>query len=376
MGIFHGENLDSAIAHELFEDINDHYRISENALIMLDREPQDSELLNALFRSVHTIKGDLGVVGFAPAMPLVTAIEELLALMRAGSLAYTPTLSDLLLLVLDRVRRFVDAFRSDGFIEYDASAEQSLSGRIAGLGAVDEPRRDALAAAIIRELDPSVVIDDSGDGDWSHQGGGRPDTPFYEDDEDVAFFRQLMEPVETRSRYWRGRGDRILRMALILNQLGGSPVDEKQLAVAAYAHDFGMAFMPLALLHKQTVLSNDEILLLRSHVQISAHLLQHMEKWAPARQIVLHHHEAANGTGYPFGLREREICTGAKILAVADTFDAMTHQRAYDSHQKRPIIRAVKEINDLSGKQLSPGWVEIFNQAVQPVLIAHRIKRL
>lgn len=374
MSVFHGENLDAAIAKELFEDINEHYLFSEDALIRLDREHDDIELLHALFRSVHTIKGDLSVVGFSPAIPLITAIEDLLSLMRNGSLAYTTMISDLLLLVLDIVRTYVEKFLEQGFIEYDGRQVDSLSQKISALGALEPAQRDAQAAEIIREIDPSVIIDSS---ELSAQ-----ELPVdnvlgeynLEDDEDLLFFRQMMVPVERRSQYWIGRSDRILKLALILNQLGGSPVDERQLAVAVYAHDFGMAFMPLDLLHKQTVLSNDDIQLLRSHVQISAHLLQHMPRWSAAREIVLQHHEASNGTGYPFGMREKEVCTGAKILAVADTFDAMTHQRAYASHQKRPIIRAVKEINDLSGRQLSPVWVEVFNRAVQPVLLAHRAK--
>lgn len=373
MSLFHGENLDEAIAAELFEDINDHYQISEDALISLDRQPHDVELLNSLFRSVHTIKGDLSVVGFSPALPLINAIEDLLGLMRSGELDYTPLISDLLLLVLDRIRTFVDEFRNRGLLEYDQFQVDDLGRRISLLGPMEPGQRESEAAAIIRAIDPSVAVDS---GDFISRQQRLDELVDFDiaGEEDLDFFRQLIVPIEERSRYWAERCDRILRMALILNQLGGKPVDEKQLAAAVYVHDFGMAFMPMELLHKQSVLSNDEIQLLRSHVQISAHLLQHMPRWAAAREIVLQHHEAANGTGYPFGLREKEICAGAKILAIADTFDAMTHSRAYSSHQKRPIIRAVKEINDLSGRQLATSWVEVFNQAVQPVLLAHRAR--
>lgn len=374
MNQFRGEQLDSDIASELFEDINEHYRISEQALIELDRNPADVELVHTLFRSVHSMKGNLGIVGFSPAMPLVTAIEDLLGFMRHGSLEYSPTLSDLLLLVLDQVRSYVEAFRVGGSLEYDPQQVEQLGQAISALGDLPDDQRDAGAAAIIRQIDPSVVIVESELEDTQQPGSQVLREYDLQDDEDLRFFRAMITPVEKRSHYWIGRGDRILKMAFILNKLGGQPVDEKQLALAVYVHDFGMAFMPLELLHKQSVLSNDEIQLLRSHVEVSAHLLEHMPRWSVAREIVMQHHEAANGTGYPIGLRENEICEGAKILAVADTFDAMTHQRAYATHQSRPIIRAVKEINDLSGRQLSPRWVEIFNQAVQPVLIAHRIK--
>ena len=382
MGVFQCDELDLAVVHELVEDINDHYQISEDALLKLDRRPDDRELIMSLFRSVHTIKGDLGVVGFTPASPLLNAVEDVLGLLREGELHYSPLISDLILLVLDRVRNYVDSFKSYGFVEYDQSQVEALSQQI--IAVVDEvhrngeqPLQQQKIADVIRQLDPSVEITEEESADntrllvdsfLSNLGLTR--------DEDVEFFRNIMDPVERRSQYWQGRSDRILKMALILNQLGGSPVDEKQLAVAVYVHDFGMAFMPLELLHKEATLSNTEILLLRSHVTSSAHLLQFMEYWQPAREIVLQHHEAANGSGYPYGLREKEICDGAKILAIADTFDALTHQRAYSAHQKRPVIRAVKEVNECAGKQLSASWVEIFNKAVQPVILAHRARQL
>jgi HD-GYP domain-containing protein (c-di-GMP phosphodiesterase class II) len=188
--------------------------------------------------------------------------------------------------------------------------------------------------------------------------------------EDLEFFRDMMEPIESRSRYWQGRADRILKMVLILNKQIGKPVDERQLTAAVYVHDFGMAFIPPELLHKEGVLSDHEISLLRSHVQSSAHLLQHMPKWQQAKEMVLQHHEAVNGSGYPYGLREREICEGAKIIAVADSFDAITHQRAYGAHLKTSVLKAIKDINDCGGRQLSLYWVEVFNQVVEPVITA------
>jgi HD-GYP domain-containing protein (c-di-GMP phosphodiesterase class II) len=376
MGVFHCEDLDSVVVHELIEDIKDHYAISERALLSLDRQPDDAELIHSLFRSVHTIRGDLGIVGFSPAMPLMTAVEDLLAMLREGSIQYSPMISDLVLLILDRVSGFVDSFRAQGFVEYDQEQVAELARRIGAITLSRAADRQQLIAEVIRLLDPTVVIDADQTADTSRQSHHALLSELgLAEDQDLVFFRDLMGPVEQRSHYWLGRSDRILKMALILNELGGKPVDDKQMAVAVYAHDFGMAFMPLELLHKDGTLSNTEILLLRSHVQSSAQLLQYMGKWQVAREIVLQHHEASNGSGYPYGLREKEICEGAKILAVADTFDAMTHQRAYMTHQKRPIIRAVKEINDCAGKHLSPRWVAVFNQAVQPVLLAHRARQ-
>ena len=382
MGVFQCDELDQSIIHELIEDIEDHYEQSERALIQLDRQPGNGELILSLFRSVHTIKGDLGIVGFSPAMPLMNSVEDLLGLLREGRIDYTPMISDLVLLVLDRVRSFVDAFKTNGFIEYDQQQVQEFSAHINAITTEIAEGSTGVAleqqvAGVIRLLDPSVIVDTDNSAD-----GSRLQTDDFLSElglaghSDLSFFRDLMEPVEKRSKYWHGRSDRILKMALILNKLGGSPVAEEQMAVAVYVHDFGMAFMPLELLHKTQTLTNTEIQLLRSHVQSSAQLLQFMQCWLPAKEIVLQHHEMSNGSGYPYGLREKEISPGAKILAIADSFDAMTHQRAYATHQKRPIIRAVNEINNCSGKQLSPFWVEVFNQALQPVLLTHRARQI
>ncbi len=374
MDTFQPGGLDPVTVNHLLEGINEHYKISETMLFELDRYPDNSELIHTLFRSVHTIKGNLLVVGFYPATDLMTSTENMLTLLDEGDFEFSPIISDLVLLVLDRIRCMVEDFCNKGLVTFDTRWLSSLSTKIDEISASRGLVQQKLIGQTIRLLDPAVIVNvgtaDSNDRkvtqDTFLQNLG------FENDKDVQFFRDLMAPVEKRSQYWQGRGDRILKMALLLNKLGGSPIDNKQLAIAVYVHDFGMAFMPVELLHKEGFLIDSEIILLRSHVQSSVHLLAHMPKWAPAKEIILQHHEAVNGSGYPFGLQDKEICDGAKILAIADTFDALTHQRAYVSHQKRPIIRAVSEINICAGHQLSEYWVDVFNRAVQPIINAHR----
>lgn len=373
MALFESDTLDAELIFDLIDEINEHYLVSEKLLLELERQPANAELLRSLFRAVHTIKGDLGAVGFAPMVPLVSAVETLLERLRQGDMTYTPLLSDLVLLMLDRVRRFVDGCRQHGGADYDEALLARLTAAIRRVDGQPPELQNRLLAEAIRLLDPGVQSEAGAadeyrltDDDFLRRIGLEPD-------DDLRFFRDLMDPVERRSRYWQGRCDRIVKLALVLNEQAGRPVDSQQLAAAVYVHDFGMSFVPLDLLHKPATLSDGEILLLRSHVQGSSHLLQLMPRWQAAREMVLQHHEASNGLGYPYGLREREICEGAKIIAVADTFDALTHQRAYPHHQKRPILRAVREINDCAGRQLSPAWVAVFNRVVDPLLAAHRV---
>lgn len=184
-------------------------------------------------------------------------------------------------------------------------------------------------------------------------------------DADVQFCLTLMQAIEQRSRYWQGRGLRLLHLTLAINQQGGRVVDPAQLAVATCLHDLGMAFLPLHVLHKESRLSREEVQHIRSHPRLGHDLLRRLERWEDAAEIVLHHQEHADGQGYPRGLREVEIHPGALILAIADTFDARTHERAYQTLSKRPRLRAILEINNLAGRQFSAHWVEVFNHTLQ-----------
>lgn len=80
--------------------------------------------------------------------------------------------------------------------------------------------------------------------------------------------------------------------------------------------------------------------------------------------MVEQHHERYDGGGYPCGLGQNAICHGAKIIAIADTFEAMSHARA-DGREKRPMLRVVAEVNAHSGGQFDPIWVEIFNRVIR-----------
>ena len=185
---------------------------------------------------------------------------------------------------------------------------------------------------------------------------------------DVLFFRDLMQTIERRSNYWAGRGDRIAKLAMYINDIAGNPIEEDQLAVASYVHDFGMAFMPLKILHKGDALSEIEFNLMRSHVYKSARLLEHLDQWDMARKIVMQHHERTDGTGYPLGLKEEGICEGAKLLAIIDTYDAMTHSRAHNEDNLLSKKEAVIAINRSAKGQFSMKWVRHFNQGMTSML--------
>lgn len=375
MQTFVPDDLEEDILFDLMEEINELYESSEQTLIELELRPEDNELQRALFRSIHTIKGDLGLVNFSPMLPLLQHVEDLLDYLRKGQIAYTSNMSDLVLLTMDRVKAFVESVMAQGTAEYDDTLHQQLVLAISRITPDNGSEHEKRLTEAVLLLNPALdVVTDEDDPENIQikkpilAATGIPKDMSNEKKLDVLFFRDLMQTIERRSNYWTGRGDRIAKLALHINSLAGKPIEESQLAVASYVHDFGMAFMPLKLLHKHEALSDIEFNLMRSHVYKSSRLLEHLEQWDLARKIVMQHHERTDGTGYPLGLKEVDICDGAKLLAIVDTYDAMTHPRAHNEATQLSKKEAVIAINRNAKGQFSLKWVRLFNQAMTQLL--------
>ncbi len=379
MQTFTPEDLDDDILNDLLEEINELYEASEQTLIELELRPEDNELQRSLFRSVHTIKGDLGLVSFTPMMPLLQHVEDLLDYLRKGQIKYTSTMSDLVLLTMDRVKIFVEGCFTKGSAEYDPELYKNLVDHVSKISPDNAALHEKLLADAVLLLDPSLDVGEanaeqvaSGQSTPSRSvtlaNTGIPKGLSNEKQMDILFFRELMKPIEKRSMYWEGRGDRIAKLAFYINNLAGKPIEEDQLAVACYVHDFGMAFMPLKILHKRDKLEENEFNLMRSHVYKSSRLLEHLDQWNGARKIVMQHHERIDGNGYPLGVKDEDICEGAKLLAILDTFDALTHTRAHNGHVKHPKKKAVIEINRVGEGQFCKTWMGHFNRGMAGLL--------
>ncbi|WP_158970850.1 HD-GYP domain-containing protein [Paraglaciecola sp. L3A3] len=377
MQTFKPEDLDEDILTDLLEEINELYEASEQILIELELKPEDNELQRSLFRAIHTIKGDLGLVSFSPLIPLLQHSEDLLDYLRKGQIQYTSNMSDLVLLTMDRVKIFVQSCIQAGYTEYDENLFSQLVTHIKRITPDNTPQHERLLAEAVLLLDPS--LDFGLDSDERKQQNnsepavsiattGIPKSISGDNRNDLVFFRELMKPIEKRSKYWDGRGDRIAQLAGYINKIAGNLIDEEQLAVACYMHDFGMAFMPIEILHKSSKLNDAEFNLMRSHVYKSARLLENLTQWNEARKIVMQHHERLDGSGYPLGLKGEDICEGAKLLAILDTFNAITHARAQDNHKQRPKKKAVIEINHIAKGQFCPKWMRAFNRGMGTLL--------
>lgn len=353
---------DPDMLDDLMEEISELYQSSEATLIELESQPTDVELQRSLFRAIHTIKGDLGLVNFEPIIPLVSHVEDLLDYLRNGKIEYTSIMSDLVLLTMDRVEQFVEQVIQQGEIEFDDELYSQLETQINKIKPDNKSAHSELLSNAVILLDPSLKMN------GQHAPSAEPAqlALTIEDElkDDLEFFRQVMLPIERRSRYWNGRAERIAKLCLYVNEVAGTIVPEEQLIAACYVHDFGMAFVSHELLHKQEPLTKEERQVLHEHIDGSARLLKHLPNWQEALKIVVQHHERSDGSGYPLGLKEHEICDGAKLLALADSYEALTHERAHISHVKRPMRRAITELNADADKLFSPVWMEHFNKAM------------
>ena len=359
--------LDDDLLFDVIDEVTVLCEESAATLTMLGREPDNRELLDKLFRSIHTIKGRYRYGAYLAFIAPVGAVEDILAMMREGTLEYNSVISDLLLIILDQVKSFICECEEVGYVEYDPGMYLLATQVIAKVRPDNIGEHDALLTKSLLILEPSLADDsenellvqefDDLNINWAN-----------EVEPDLVFFHSIMKPVEERVDHWEGRSSRQLKLALLLNQFAGKPVDEQQLRVAVYLHDIGMSLLPLAVLRKTAPLSELEVGRVRGHVQRGVSFLSEMPHWSEASRFIHEHHERVDGQGYPRGLSHDEISHGGKILALVDAFEAMTHERAKQRHKKRPIAHALREINHVSGSQFCPYWVGVLNQVMASML--------
>lgn len=134
--------------------------------------------------------------------------------------------------------------------------------------------------------------------------------------------------------------------------------DIEDIGKAALLHDLGKICVPDRILMKADKLSKEEMDVIRRHPLDGARIVESVEPIRHAREIIRHHHECYDGTGYPNGLKGAQIPLGSRIISVADAFGAMTTDRPY--RKALSIKKAVEELITNSGAQFDPDIVEIF----------------
>ncbi|TDB39899.1 MAG: HD domain-containing protein [Actinobacteria bacterium] len=170
--------------------------------------------------------------------------------------------------------------------------------------------------------------------------------------------KALALALETKDPYSGGGTERVLSYATAMGDAFGLPGDQREaLRVAALLHDIGMAATGEPVGSLQRPLSTVEHGLLKLHPQIAAEILQELPALRAVVPIVYHHHEWFDGHGYGGGLSGESIPLGARILAVADAYVAMTSERPYRHAMSQQ--QAVAELTDKAGAQFDPAVVAV-----------------
>ncbi len=374
MRVASNDEIEHDLLEDFFYDFTEKYQHCEDVLIQLERTPNDIEKTRDLFRSVHTIKGNLIYIGLKDLSPLLQSVEDLLEGVRSGSIAYDDSLSDVVLLAMDKTKLLIDENIHHHACDISQQDFDSICVSIRDIAsATPQTRPDAIIYAL-SQLDPQASLPSP-----VHIPQKTPNDDFLLEMtsmgisicEDLRFINGLIVPLEDRSQYWQGNTYRVAQLAIRMNQQANQLVTPNQLLMAALIHDIAMPFLPIELLHKKASFGDAERDHMRAHVSHSVHLLKSMGGWEEAAEIVLQHHERCDGSGYPSALTRTQICAGAKILAIADTFNACRYARAYRTEQKRPLIRAILEINRQSGSQFDDSWVQVFNQVAKQTMTLH-----
>ncbi|WP_210951476.1 HD-GYP domain-containing protein, partial [Streptomyces sp. MK37H] len=178
-----------------------------------------------------------------------------------------------------------------------------------------------------------------------------------------ATIRALVQAVDIKDRYTRGHSERVGRAsAMIARELGMSGDRLEAVRIAGILHDVGKLGVPTRLLRKNGPLTPDERRVIELHPEYGDEMVRGIGFLGEARAAILHHHERLDGSGYPYGLTGAQIPEFARVVAVADAFDAMTSTRTY--RRARPVPTAVKELKRCAGSQFDPRMVRALTLAL------------
>lgn len=180
----------------------------------------------------------------------------------------------------------------------------------------------------------------------------------------LGTIRALAEAIDEKDPYTKGHSVRVNRYAVIVGRyLGLSREEMRHLQIASLLHDVGKIGIDDAILKKPAALSNEEFAVMKTHPERGAKIMGRIPQLRNMLAGMRFHHERWAGGGYPVGLTGEEIPLQARIIAVADTFDAMITERPYQ--KALPVAAAVARINDLRGTYLDPQVVAAFNRAYE-----------
>lgn len=180
----------------------------------------------------------------------------------------------------------------------------------------------------------------------------------------INVVKSLVYAIEAKDQYTSGHSERVHEYSMMIaDEISLDDAQKDDLNWAAILHDVGKIGIPGSILNKPTGLDDKEYSIIKGHPQKGHDILVPIDQLKDSLPGILYHHERYDGKGYPEGLKGEEIPLMSRIIAVADTYDAISSSRAYRS--ARPKSEAFDIILKASGTQLDPDLVKAFEQVYQ-----------
>ncbi len=185
--------------------------------------------------------------------------------------------------------------------------------------------------------------------------------------------RTLVSIIEAKDSYTKGHTERVAEYALgIAEKMSLSKEQQRRIAFGAVLHDIGKLGVLENVLNKAEKLDDKEWEILKAHPEVGANIIENMEFLVGTAELVRYHHESYDGSGYPDGLKGEEIPIGARIISVADSFDAMTTDRPY--RKALGWEKALETIKSSAGIQFDPDVVGKFVELVEDRTFKNRMQ--
>ena len=180
----------------------------------------------------------------------------------------------------------------------------------------------------------------------------------------VETVTSLAFAIDAKDPYTQGHSQKVSAYAVLIAQtLRLDPPEIEEIRLAALLHDIGKVGIPEPILNKSGPLDPSELEIMKSHADLGAKVLESLRPMAAIREMIRHHHEFYDGSGYPERLGADRIPRGARIIAIADAYDTITSERVYK--KARSPEDAFSELQRCAGAQFDPDFVRIFVEAMR-----------
>lgn len=184
-------------------------------------------------------------------------------------------------------------------------------------------------------------------------------------DVESILVRQVSKEIDRALPWQTGHGRRTAAVSLLIGQAVGLIPDElHDLKLAAFLHDIGLLMLPAHLISSREPLESESFVAIQNHSRLGATLLEPFSFLKEAAILIAHHHERWDGSGYPYGIRGRFIPLGARILSLADAFDAIRIPDISNRVMRNAI--AMRILRVAAGTQFDPELINLFSTCCPP----------